>query len=433
VVCVCANDSDNAEIAARCQGLAGAHEGGSLECYVHVADPALAALLREHELQLNADESLRLEFFDVYERGARSLLSAYPPFAPGAWGDAAACSAAGSAAEAPAGAPHLLLVGCGRLGSDLVLLAADEWRRERPHPEARFHLTILDREAGARREALIARRPGLEQVCALATLDCDVASPGFERAAFLDGVAVDKPSGADDGPRPAVTAVYVCLGNAAEALTAALRLVRRTCQRGVPIVVRSLDDGGLARMLDLHDGVPDLRGFHIFTALRQTCTPERLFASIHEQLAQAIHEGYLAQRRRSGAELGDDRSVVAWEELTPELRDSNRAQADDIVDKLRAVGCGLAFLAAGDPPGPAFTDEQVETLAQREHERWARERTAAGWSFAPGAKNEHRRRTPYLVPWDELPEEVKEYDRRVVRTIPEYLARIGLQAVPRRD
>ena len=58
---------------------------------------------------------------------------------------------------------------------------------------------------------------------------------------------------------------------------------------------------------------------------------------------------------------------------------------------------------------------QVEHLAEREHERWVEERTRAGWTYAPGDKDVDAKTSPYLVPWDELDEDIKEYDRDPVR------------------
>jgi hypothetical protein len=64
-----------------------------------------------------------------------------------------------------------------------------------------------------------------------------------------------------------------------------------------------------------------------------------------------------------------------------------------------------------------------------EHERWVAERLRAGWKYTSGGKNHGRKESPYLVPWDELGEEIKEWDRVAVRGMPAFLARAGLQIV----
>ena len=116
-----------------------------------------------------------------------------------------------------------------------------------------------------------------------------------------------------------------------------------------------------------------------------------------------------------------------WEELAEDLRESNRQQADDIAAKLRAIGCEPRAAAGQQPVAFVFTQAEVEKLTAMEHERWVAERRAAGWVAGPERDTE-RKITPYLVPYAELPEEVKEWDRQAARAIPEVLAAAGFEA-----
>lgn len=52
----------------------------------------------------------------------------------------------------------------------------------------------------------------------------------------------------------------------------------------------------------------------------------------------------------------------------------------------------------------------VEELAKNVHEEWARNRISDGWRYGP-TRDEARRLHPCLVPYDELPEREKDYDR----------------------
>ena len=42
-------------------------------------------------------------------------------------------------------------------------------------------------------------------------------------------------------------------------------------------------------------------------------------------------------------------------------------------------------------------------------------------------KDVEKKVSPYLVGWDELPENVKEWDWQTVRAIPQFLAEVGLE------
>lgn len=53
--------------------------------------------------------------------------------------------------------------------------------------------------------------------------------------------------------------------------------------------------------------------------------------------------------------------------------------------------------------------------------------TRAGWTYAPGEKQSHKKTHPSLIPWRELSEEEKEKDRDTVRSLPVFLARAGFQ------
>jgi hypothetical protein len=52
----------------------------------------------------------------------------------------------------------------------------------------------------------------------------------------------------------------------------------------------------------------------------------------------------------------------------------------------------------------------TEALAKNAHEVWAQERIAQGWHYGP-SRNDARKEHPSLVPYDELPESEKVFDR----------------------
>ncbi|HOG45695.1 MAG TPA: RyR domain-containing protein [Anaerolineae bacterium] len=55
----------------------------------------------------------------------------------------------------------------------------------------------------------------------------------------------------------------------------------------------------------------------------------------------------------------------------------------------------------------------AERLAENAHEQWSRQRLADGWRYGPH-RDDARKETPNLVPYSELPEFEKEYDRILV-------------------
>jgi hypothetical protein len=59
---------------------------------------------------------------------------------------------------------------------------------------------------------------------------------------------------------------------------------------------------------------------------------------------------------------------------------------------------------------PRAIEELTERLARNAHENWARQRIAEGWRLGP-ERDDRRKLHPCLVPYEELPESEKIYDR----------------------
>jgi hypothetical protein len=146
-------------------------------------------------------------------------------------------------------------------------------------------------------------------------------------------------------------------------------------------------------------------------------------AQVRETVARVIHENY--RQDQAARKPADDPPMAAWEELPEHLRQSNREQADHIFEKLDAIGCTAHPAGDGRVDLVTFSDAEIELMAEMEHDRWVSERVADGWT--PGERDVARKTTPYLVGWEALPEEIREWDREPVRRIPELLAGVGLE------
>lgn len=146
---------------------------------------------------------------------------------------------------------------------------------------------------------------------------------------------------------------------------------------------------------------------------------------VTEHLARAIHGAYRQAAAGRGEAPGSRPPLRAWEELPDELKESNRAQARQVGEKLALIGC--LMVPAFDPALTfEFDDEEVQLLARLEHERWMGERMALGYAHGPAR---HGRMHPDVVPWEELPDEARAKDVAAVQGIPAMLASVGFQAL----
>lgn len=68
--------------------------------------------------------------------------------------------------------------------------------------------------------------------------------------------------------------------------------------------------------------------------------------------------------------------------------------------------------------------ELCEKLAENTHEVWAKGRVDQGWTFGEKRDDLHKT-TPCLVPYCELPESEKEYDRQTATEVLKAILQLG--------
>jgi hypothetical protein len=151
-----------------------------------------------------------------------------------------------------------------------------------------------------------------------------------------------------------------------------------------------------------------------------------LFKNAMERLAIEIHEQYLIDQKKN--KNSDDLSMQPWEKLREDLKDSNRKQAEAIAEKLRRIDLDfMPYIQKPEKP-LRFSEDQIEFLAELEHERWVAERKEEGWERG-SPRDPEKKISPYLIPWSDpnLTEDVKDWDRNAVRKIPELLEKAGFE------
>lgn len=71
---------------------------------------------------------------------------------------------------------------------------------------------------------------------------------------------------------------------------------------------------------------------------------------------------------------------------------------------------------------PREIAELTELLARNTHENWSKQRMAEGWSYGP-QRDDGKKEHPSLVPYEQLSESEKQYDRTTaIETIKTILA-----------
>lgn len=77
-------------------------------------------------------------------------------------------------------------------------------------------------------------------------------------------------------------------------------------------------------------------------------------------------------------------------------------------------------------------NELREAIAENAHEVWAVERLAQGWSFGP-ERNDAKKENPCMVPYSQLPEKEKDFDRSMAMDTIKLLKKLGYDIIKRED
>jgi hypothetical protein len=157
---------------------------------------------------------------------------------------------------------------------------------------------------------------------------------------------------------------------------------------------------------------------------------DNITGGLNETIARAIHDDYVLIQKTAGVTEEKNPSIKPWDRLDETLKVSNRNQAVHIREKLLSIGCDIVGLTDWEQPLFTFEAGELEVLSEIEHRRFVEERRRQGWKQGP-VKDSVKKITPYLVPYADLEESIKELDRNAIRALPAALARADLKIVRR--
>ncbi len=72
----------------------------------------------------------------------------------------------------------------------------------------------------------------------------------------------------------------------------------------------------------------------------------------------------------------------------------------------------------------------IEELAKNVHEVWSQNRIRDGWTYGP-VRDDTLKKHPCLVPYDQLPESEKDYDRATSQQTLKFILKSGFDIVSR--
>jgi hypothetical protein len=403
-----------------------------LRCTLQVAEPRLQEALGDHPLSRNLADAAELSVFNRYELAARTM-----------WREATRGVSSGS--------PRRIVVVGGtsgrRLGECIIWRAAKDWFIEHDGAVRRERLEIhlYDRDARLWAEHLPQRVVKWDDVVHVEPHEC-----------WPEHYSGDDLAATGDTSQPQPDAVFICLDNEELAFAQSQRL-RKLLPESVPIVVQVQQRGaGLDALL--HAGRQHTPNVHTVGILDHVFDPrtgilDRVFSTQtglspqEEELAQTLHQDYLALSRRKIAEartagrsdeaqkLGAKPAFVAWDDLAPDKQESNRELARRLSRLVDSAPGGRTLRLVHAPHeliNPAtcwnLSAEQFEQLAEQEHANWCAYHVRQGWRHG-STRDESAKIHPDLIPWAQLSEGMRDYDRNIIRRLPYVFAKADYRLI----
>ncbi|WP_413306667.1 NAD-binding protein [Bacillus sp. 1P10SD] len=308
----------------------------------------------------------------------------------------------------PAGDPlHLLLIGFGKVNQQIAYQALNVSHFLN---RKRVRLTILDRNIEKVKK----------QWGHLAKFADQVADIDY-RKVDLTVHNIKEELGEINGR---VTHVFLALRDDYLDMIEGLELVE-TCP-DIPVYIKMKDDRKVSMWL--HKDQSEFKQIQRFSYFREVLNSEFVLNVNLKKLAKQAHENY--QRRREELNLPTSK---AWDMLDAFKQESTRYQMLHNDTKLMLLGLTKVPLNDPEYSQQVLSAEQfaeyiipyIEPLAYVEHERWNAFHLLRGWKAAgeinaPREELDRLKLHQYLVPWNELTNEIKQYDRDSIIYLNEY-------------
>ncbi len=362
-----------------------------LTCIMHLKNHEYLSLMKTHKLIEHSGNAFNLRIFNIYENSARDLFEQYPPDRDGITiGDTRYV--------------QIIIFGFGHTGEAIALQTAQLGHYingKKPR------VIIIDKIANDKVNDFCNRYPSFRDFCELESETIDINSPQLinKLTPYLE-------------TKDSLNSIVICFDNKTQNFLLALKLGDALKeQESSNILVRTNDDA-------VYTMFP--RMIKLFGSPTKACCQEIYLNQKNDKRAKAFHSTHF-EIRKLAPDFGENLADVEWDELSQEFQDSNRQTADHISIKIRAIGCKIVLNSdAGEPT--FFSTHEIEMLAKLEHKRWCAERSLAGWTYGDN-KNDLTRKSPYLVSWGNLSEDIKNLDRNTVKIIPEVLAAENLKII----
>jgi hypothetical protein len=365
------------------------------QAHIQIDEPPMIEILKQYPNFIKEDDKLKLTSFNRHKLAARRLLLSYPLYQ---YADLRGQDRV-----------TVVIFGFSHQAQQLLLqLALNSNYRDFKQP----HIIICDKQASKQGQQFLNNNSGLkdQQICKLDFIDIDIHTQAIED--LLQKLEKQGKSAYNQN----ITAIIISYEQQSQNLTASLQLRIKTQQTRLalaPIFVSMTQD-----IKELSVSIEQTPHFDQVVQHfgQQTCNWQQIVETSSDNLAEFLHNEY-------NKHYGTHKK---WSELTETYRDANRTVADHLPVKLAS----LEYYIPKDPSNwsqQVDLTENLELMAELEHNRWYAERKLNGWQYGE-TRNDNHKIHPCLVPYEQLPEQEKQKDRENIQALQQFFSSKPKQA-----
>lgn len=176
-----------------------------------------------------------------------------------------------------------------------------------------------------------------------------------------------------------------------------------------------------------------------------------------DRMAAAIHNVWkkmkeVENQQKQYVPSSSSVELLNFDQLSEDLKEQNRSSARNILNQVQTIGMGVVQKKSKKAQA-LISDEQIELLAQLEHQRWVTTHLQNGWEYSEQTEKDKKKHSD-LVPWDLeelnnieniygenskrklgkelLSEKSRQYDRDIVKAYPLILDQAGFKIISTR-
>jgi hypothetical protein len=389
-----------------------------ITCFVHSYEPLIEEIFKSHQIYRDSKDRLEMRLLNIYSQSSQILTQLNPIQKQNEGNNDAEIS--------------IILAGFGSTGKNILINCALIYHFSTDNKLKAF---IIDSNFDSEIEAFYDLYPAAKAVIDIYGIPKNIEElQKSDFTVYLSNLTPDS--------------IYICCSHDLNRVKYARKFGKIFDQSS--IFVLFLNSSDITVLIDKGEFFKNQKNVNVFNMVQETCKYDKIVNEEIELMGEKIHLCYCADAIAGGATKENNSSIRDWDELSEDLKESNRQQAYNISLRLKAFGYSIVPINS-EAPEHFFkfdhilisklskittkaesdilqgNEALVYKLSKAEHIRWMNDKLMKGWRYKNIDKDLGRKERfhPDLRPFEQLPEESKAKNIAATLRIPDILNHAG--------